>query len=454
MAAQPVEWVLVVYYGRAAHQATYGRLGRKGYTKDFIQLSRTPGFLNSISSILGVAPGEADSVPITFRWPKGSARGDFVFKSADRPHLKWNTSEGAPLPWRMTESPADDAVETIPGNPHHSSVEDAEREFAQISRRGAGQPYLMAVKLKGEAAVFHLRVYLGDPDDKFSWADINLVPPDIQELAAATSRKRATAWSLFQSSGIIADDSVKSSLSRLGSGENYADIVSYLGADERRALREYLRQPGVGLFFDPDKNHDAWLQPDPFPEEIAAIFGDLLRHLDDVSPNSPPNNDLAAEQIEVDPLEVEGFKGQIEEGNYAVPDSKATIKTRGSAQRAFAEAVKRNYGYRCAITGLRTRDFLVASHIVPWSDDSNIRLDPSNGICLSLMVDRAFEKGYLLIDDDLTVRIDRKRIGGDSGLLEYLEAFDGKKISVPRVKEPRVDYLRRRRALFESEEEE
>ncbi|KGX48021.1 hypothetical protein Y043_6283 [Burkholderia pseudomallei MSHR2138] len=40
MAAQPVEWVLVVYYGPSAHRATYGRLSNTKYTKDYIQLSR------------------------------------------------------------------------------------------------------------------------------------------------------------------------------------------------------------------------------------------------------------------------------------------------------------------------------------------------------------------------------------------------------------------------------
>ena len=39
MAAQPVEWVLVIYYGPSAHRATYGRLGGTKYTKDYIQLT-------------------------------------------------------------------------------------------------------------------------------------------------------------------------------------------------------------------------------------------------------------------------------------------------------------------------------------------------------------------------------------------------------------------------------
>lgn len=129
---------------------------------------------------------------------------------------------------------------------------------------------------------------------------------------------------------------------------------------------------------------------------------------------------------------------------------RATIKTRGSAQKAFAGAVKANYEYRCAITGVVTKDFLVASHIVPWSEDQSIRLDPSNGICLSLLVDRAFEQGYLQIEDDLTIRIDWGRVGNDQALRSQLEPYNGKKLSAPAKQTPRPEYLQRRRAVIAS----
>ena len=119
----------------------------------------------------------------------------------------------------------------------------------------------------------------------------------------------------------------------------------------------------------------------------------------------------------------------------------------GSAQRAFADAVKGNYGYRCAVTGVAAREFLVAAHIVPWSEDPRIRLDPSNGICLSVLADRAFESGYLQIDDDFTVRIDWGRVGGDAALRSQLEPLDGRKLRLPSQGQPKVEYLRRRQEL-------
>jgi hypothetical protein len=216
--------------------------------------------------------------------------------------------------------------------------------------------------------------------------------------------------------------------------------------DTGRALTSYLRHPGHGLFFDPTQNHDAWLQPAPLSKQVAASVDDLLQTLEARFP-AVPEGDAAAETLEADPDEVEAFREQIEQKSYEVADSTATIKTRGSAQRAFAEAVKSNYGYRCAITGIVTKDFLVASHIVPWSEDPTVRLDPSNGICLSVLVDRAFEKGHLLIEDDLTIRIDWVRVGNDHALRSELAPYDGQKLRAAAKEASRPEYLQRRRAL-------
>jgi hypothetical protein len=207
-----------------------------------------------------------------------------------------------------------------------------------------------------------------------------------------------------------------------------------------------VRRPGYGLFFDPNRNHDAWLQSTPLPGQLAASVGELLKALEARFPPNP-DEDATAENLEADPDEVEAFRDQIERTSFDVPDSTATVKTRGSAQRAFAEAVKTNYQFRCAITGILTKDFLVAAHIVPWSKDQSIRLDPSNGICLSLIMDRAFEKGYLLIEDDHTIRIDWDKVGKDHALRSQLEPYAGRKLNSPTTGGPKLEYLQRRRAL-------
>ena len=447
MVVQPVEWVMVVYYGPAAHQATYGRQVRSGgYTKDYIQLSRKRDFLDAVANLFSVTRSETSSVPLTYRWSTGTTPGAFVFNSADRPHLKWETSLGAPKAWKMSLAPSEATAETIPGNPSHLDFAAAERELELLVSRGAGQPYLLAIKLRDEPRTLHLRTYLKNPSKGYAWADLGLAPQEIQTLAEKTSQRSALAWSLFQSGGTALSAKSEDALSRLVASENRTSVIDALDIDTGRALTSYFRRPGYGLFFDPTRNHDAFLRPAPLSVKTSASVDDLLNALHARFP-AGPQGDAAAETFEVDPDEVEAFVGQIERKSYEVADSTATIKTRGSAQRAFAEAVKANYGYRCAITGIGTKDFLVAAHIVPWSADQGVRLDPSNGICLSLLVDRAFEKGHLLIEDDLTIRINWSRVADDQVLRSQLEPYDGQKLSAPAKEAPQPQYLQRRRAF-------
>lgn len=378
MAAKQVEWVLVVHYGPEAHHVTYGRkVGEGGYTKDYIQLSRRAEFLEMVRAVFSVS-AKAQTVPLIYRWPAGQSSGDLVFRSADRPHLKWGTGVGAPRAWRMTPKPSDTTPETIPGDPTHTVKADADNELALLGARGAGQPYLLAIKLQGEVGVLHVRAYLANADIAYAWSSTELLPQEIQELLSLTSQKRMTAASIIQ---------------------------------------DY-------IVFDPSVNHDGW-------RELGPVL-----------------SDAAAEASMVDESQVQSFEKQIKLGSYEVADAVATSKTRGSAQRAFAQFVKSNYGWRCAVTGIKSKDYLVAAHIVPWSKDQTIRLDPANGICLSLIVDRAFEKGHIVVSDDLIIKINVDKIGDDDVLINKLKPFDGLKIKSPSKNPPGKSYLRRRRDMF------
>ncbi len=45
-------------------------------------------------------------------------------------------------------------------------------------------------------------------------------------------------------------------------------------------MASYLRNPGYGLFFDPVRNHDGWLQPTPLSEQAATSADEFARILD------------------------------------------------------------------------------------------------------------------------------------------------------------------------------
>jgi len=73
------------------------------------------------------------------------------------------------------------------------------------------------------------------------------------------------------------------------------------------------------------------------------------------------------------------------------------VKTRVN-QSVFRQMVLANYTSKCAITGIDIPELLLASHIVPWSKNEEHRLNPENGICLSALYDKAFDKGIIGIN--------------------------------------------------------
>ncbi len=72
-------------------------------------------------------------------------------------------------------------------------------------------------------------------------------------------------------------------------------------------------------------------------------------------------------------------------------------------QSFFRRAVLSSYRNRCCISGVSDKRLLVASHIVPWSADKANRLNPSNGLCLSAIHDKAFDSYLFSLSDDWCV---------------------------------------------------
>ena len=76
-------------------------------------------------------------------------------------------------------------------------------------------------------------------------------------------------------------------------------------------------------------------------------------------------------------------------------------------QNVFREALMDFWSGRCAITGLDQPELLRASHMKPWAvcaTDAE-RLDPYNGLLLSVHWDAAFDNGLVTFEDDGTPRL-------------------------------------------------
>ncbi|BAU31654.1 HNH endonuclease [Microcella alkaliphila] len=156
------------------------------------------------------------------------------------------------------------------------------------------------------------------------------------------------------------------------------------------------------------------------------------------------HDDQVAEFSDADPALVIEYEARLTSGQYFVDDEVGATRVRGSAQRVFAKAVKESYGWECAVTGIKTPAFLVASHIVPWSVDKNIRIDPSNGICLSTFVDRAFDAGFLEIRSNGRTAVRWERVRDDPILKTELSKIDDVEIAKPQANPPDPTKLIRR----------
>lgn len=102
-------------------------------------------------------------------------------------------------------------------------------------------------------------------------------------------------------------------------------------------------------------------------------------------------------------------------------------------QEFFRRAILTSYSGRCCITGVSTEEFLVASHIKPWSSFPENRLDPENGLCLSLLHDRAFDQGMTTFDDQyrLVISQDLKNQLRDSSIEGHFLGHEGAPICLP-----------------------
>lgn len=133
-------------------------------------------------------------------------------------------------------------------------------------------------------------------------------------------------------------------------------------------------------------------------------------------------------------------------------NNKTIQATTRVGQDFFRRSVLSAYNYRCCITGLSVPKLLVASHIIPWRVDATNRLNPRNGLCLSMLHDKAFDAGIIAITADMTVSVSRKHVTNDDHFFNSaLLAYDGKPIVLPEKFYPLAEFLAyHRQYVFES----
>ena len=122
-------------------------------------------------------------------------------------------------------------------------------------------------------------------------------------------------------------------------------------------------------------------------------------------------------------------------------------------QAFFRRAVLSSYNYRCCITGLAIPMLLVASHIVPWRVDAKNRLNPRNGLCLSVLHDRSFDAGVITIAENMTVSVSKRYANSGSFFETAISIYDGQPITLPEKFRPDSGFLNyHRQQVFQRDE--
>jgi len=115
-------------------------------------------------------------------------------------------------------------------------------------------------------------------------------------------------------------------------------------------------------------------------------------------------------------------------------------------QDFFRRAVLASYRGRCCISGVSDSRFLIASHIVPWRQDKANRLNPSNGLCLSSIHDKAFDKHlFSLTDDHHIVLSAQLKASKDAFLREVFWPLEDRIIELPERFRPEPVLMRSHR---------
>ena len=118
------------------------------------------------------------------------------------------------------------------------------------------------------------------------------------------------------------------------------------------------------------------------------------------------------------------------------------VKTRVN-QNVFRQMVIANYTSKCAITGIDIPDLLFASHIIPWSKNEQERLNPENGICLSALYDKAFDKGLIGVNANYEIILSAKlnKNKGKDYFAKHFAPIEKVKIQMPQKYLPKQDFL-------------
>lgn len=141
------------------------------------------------------------------------------------------------------------------------------------------------------------------------------------------------------------------------------------------------------------------------------------------------------------------IEGKFKELFWSIKELKGEVKLREIKtrvnQNVFRQIVMANYSGKCAISGIDLPELLFASHIVPWAKNEQERLNPENGICLSALYDKAFDKGLIGVNEQyqilLSEKIKKRKNKDFYG--QYFASLENKSLILPQKYLPRKEFI-------------
>jgi len=191
----------------------------------------------------------------------------------------------------------------------------------------------------------------------------------------------------------------------------------------------------VGLTGASKLDREVWNEFHADWERLAVECLDIYKRLR-VEKGLPPSEAQAESELEG----VDDYTGE----------TKRVITEQRIKQNFFRRAVLSSYRGCCCMSGLSDARLLIASHIVPWSKDKENRLNPRNGLCLSALHDKAFDRGLITLDDDFCVVLSRDlEQRNEPFVKQFFHPLAGQAIHLPERFTPDPSFLaRHREAVF------
>ena len=209
------------------------------------------------------------------------------------------------------------------------------------------------------------------------------------------------------------------------------------------------------IYSQPNTDTDFYVLPfkyikDLFKEEFYSKdtktnvgkrwVGNIKNHILKIT-NNPNPKDI--KEFFANPFLLDKINIEDELNDYEIENKKQEINVRIN-QSKFRKGVLLNFNSSCCISNITEESLLVASHIIPWADKKETRLDPTNGLCLSVLFDKLFDKGYFTLTNELNIITIKVSDNLSEPLKKILQDINGKQIRTPKndIKKEYLEYHR------------